>query len=339
MSFISFTPAWRANSRMPVLRPSWFHPLFLSLTLASAACGSDTTAATAPAPSRSSAPSAAATPTYQSRHALLTQLDRAAAHAPASSRSQSVQIIDGREQRLDGLDAIRRALRRTGQGHHVGAALGRYESFGIPADEPDSLRMVRPMSIVLTEPSRFRFLSYTDINKLGAARFTFSGGRSVHALVGQAAMLVWSDQGTVTTTEADGDSSVEWPSFQISSGCKFSGSMNTRHEAVWPWGFLIPGFLPRHADPISTGGNGELQRDCSGAAVPPAPPPPESQCIDPALAGCENGNGGSGRSGATQQREVGRSGGSKTVCWVTDWYENGVFVETTYDACWTELIY
>jgi hypothetical protein len=36
---------------------------------------------------------------------------------------------------------------------------------------------------------------------------------------------------------------------------------------------------------------------------------------------------------------MGRTGGLKTVCLVTDWYENGVYIETTIDRCWSEPIY
>lgn len=343
MSLPSLSPTGRApvctprTHRLPSLPCSLL--LFACLTWF-AACTSDVGAPTASLADIPRTRAAPPTGAYHSIGTILRELEAVAESTTSASLMRSTVVHEGREQELRGILAIRTAVRRAHQANAPDLASTGHESFAIPADDSDSLRIVFPMSILLTEPSRFRFLSYTSINKLGMARFSFSGSRTVLASSGHASTLVWTDQGTRTVTESDGDAVVEWPDFLISSGCDFLGTMNTRHDATWPWGFVIPGFVPRVAPFATTGASSPLHRDCSGDAAPPPPPPPSpSDCIDPALAGCEGGNGGSGRSGATQQREVGRSGGSKTVCWVTDWYENGAYLETTIDYCWTELIY
>jgi len=338
-------PREGAVSRAPDTRASLQRVVrsivFLSTSLPwIAACSND---GGAPTSSQVQAPriaSASPARSHQSLAAVLREIDRSAARAPAGHVVRSTIVAGGRAHELTGIAAIRAALEKSRPVTASPSSGDGHQSFAIPANDDDSLKIVHPMSILLTEPSRFRFLSYTSINKTGTARFTFSGSRSVHAIVGSTASLVWTDQGTRTVQEADGDAFVEWPNFQLSSGCRFSATMNTRHESLWPWGFVIPGFVPVAAAPQATGASGDLRRDCSGApAPPPAPSPPESGCLDPSLAGCEGGSGGSGRSGASQAREVGRSGGSKTVCWVTDWYQDGVYLETTYNYCWTELIY
>ncbi len=337
MSFTFLTPAMGARSRTS--RTPHFFSIHLLAGLVLAGCSSDAAPPTSPLsnPPRTEGPTTSGS--YQSLATILKELDHVAAVAPPTSIMRSSLEVDGRTREWTGIDSIRSVLSRAAPSAQVGQTT-RHESFAIPADGTDSLRIVQPMSILLTEPSRFRFLSYTSINKQSMARFTFSGSRSVSAVFGGSSMPVWTDQGTRTASEADGDAFVEWPDFQLSSGCEFSATMSTRHQAMWPWGFIIPGFVPISAPEMSTGASGSLKRDCSGApAPPPAPPEPASPCLDPDLVGCEEHGGGSGGSSNTVLRELGRSIGSKVVCWVTDWYENGVYVDTTVHSCWIELIF
>lgn len=121
----------------------------------------------------------------------------------------------------------------------------------------------------------------------------------------------------------------------MSQGCHFLASNTTAHRVIWPWGFIVPGFVTERAN-TNTGGTNEIRRPCA----PPPPPPSDPYCDDPSGDGCSSTGTATGpQSGGVVTREMGRSGGYKTVCYVTDWFENGVYVETTIDRCWTEPIY
>lgn len=254
-----------------------------------------------------------------------------------AARGEDVALVAdlqlrGANRRVIGALAIRNALRESALPASTGTDHG---TFAIPYEDPDTLTIPAVASLVLTYDSRFGFKSYTRINQLTSARFQFDMTRTISSRN----VTVSTESGSQVVSRAGGDASVTWPDFIITSGCEFTAALSTTHHITWPWGTIVPSWKLRRVS-MATGGTGTIVRDCEGA--PPPPPTPGTMCDDPTGAGCNvpaGGGVGSVTGGFYGQREVGRSGGYKTVCDVTDWYENGVYVETTIDRCWSEVIY
>ena len=67
--------------------------------------------------------------------------------------------------------------------------------------------------------------------------------------------------------------------------------------------------------------------------------PPESYCDDPSYpCDIDDGGGSTGGGGSEGVSDTFSylSGGSKTVCMVTDWYYNGQYDHTDVHYCWRE---
>lgn len=268
---------------------------------------------------------------------VIRGLERESSTRGVDSRARAVMRFDGVEREVVGPLAIRDALVSSMQRSHLGddVTSGKFSTFNVPMDGEKSLYITGVGSFVLASPTKFQFTSVTYINKNTNAQFTFNSDRTVYAISGGASIPIWSASGTQVRSDINGNSAVAWPDFNLSGGCQFSASNSTGHSVAWPWGFVVPGVIVEHASDRS-GGSNAVSRSCA-----PSTPPPSEPLCEENVAGCPTGgSGGSGRTtGGAVVREIGRSGGYKTVCYVTDWYENGVYVETTIDRCWTEPIY
>lgn len=269
---------------------------------------------------------------------VIRGLEREASTRGADSRARAVMRINGVEREVVGPLAIRDAvvssMQRARQSDAVGS--GKFSTFNVPMNGDKSLYITGVASFVLASPTKFQFTSVTYINQKTNAQYTFNSDRTVNAISGGASMPIWSESGTQVRSDINGNSAVAWPDFYLSGGCQFSASNSTGHSVVWPWGFVVPGGIIERASDRS-GGSNSVSRSCA----PSTPPPPSEPLCEENVSGCPTGeSGGSGRTtGGAVVREIGRSGGYKTVCYVTDWYENGVYVETTIDRCWSEPIY
>ncbi|MBK8060877.1 MAG: hypothetical protein IPK33_24210 [Gemmatimonadetes bacterium] len=317
--------AWRTRTSLARLSVS-----MLSLLAACADSPSGVAASRQPGPDGASVPAVVRTNTAP-LEALSRDLEAQAARDGDVALVADLQV-GGANRRVVGALAIRNALRETAVPISNVSDRG---TFAIPYEDQDTLRIAAAASLVLMYDSRFGFKSYTRINQLTSARFQFDMTRTISSRN----VTVSSESGSQVVSRTGGDASVTWPDFIISSGCEFMATLSTTHHITWPWGTIVPSWRLRRVT-TTTGGTGTIVRDCDGA--PPPPPTPGTLCDDPTGAGC-NVPAGGGIGGITGgfhgQREVGRSGGYKTVCDVTDWYENGVYIETTIDRCWTEVIY
>ncbi|MCC6927809.1 MAG: hypothetical protein IT359_02350 [Gemmatimonadaceae bacterium] len=242
----------------------------------------------------------------------------------------AVEVVGAAAIRAALVDMQESSVRRNPQGTHA-----------LVDDQQERIRITNAASIVLVNGSKFMYTSVTFTNKNTNKLFTFSGQRTVSARVGGAVMPIWSQSGTQTFADTAYSKTAVWDDFSVSTGCHFTSSNSTDHAVEWPWGLFVPPGLKQTATDHS-GGSNEINRNCAPVAPPPAPPPPSGPlCDDPDGSGCSGGGttGSPAYGVGGGAKEVGRGGGYKTVCDVTDWYENGVFIETTIDRCWTEPIY
>lgn len=268
---------------------------------------------------------------------VIRGLENEASTRGADSRARAVMRLDGVEREVVGPLAIRDALVSSMQrSRHADAARdGKFSTFSVPLDDK-KLYITGVASFVLASPAKFQFTSVTYINQTTNAQYTFNSDRAVYAISSGASTQIWSESGTQVRSDINGNSAVAWPDFNLSGGCQFSASNTTGHSVAWPWGFVVSGVSIERASARS-GGSNAISRSCG----PSTPPPPSESLCEENISGCPTGgSGGTGRTtGGAVAQEIGRSGGYKTVCYVTDWYENGVYVETTVDRCWTEPIY
>ncbi|MEP7383749.1 MAG: hypothetical protein ABI910_18835 [Gemmatimonadota bacterium] len=281
--------------------------------------------------------------------AILDDLARAERLGGQFAQSSATAVIEGRVTHLAGPSALRAALRAAVarpaalDGPRSSAtSLGAPTAFGIPYNGGSPLSIGIAASAVLASAETFRFSTITTINQTDPADYTHRATRAVSIASDGALKPVWSDIRSETRTEWGGVGTSTWPAFTASSGCVLLATMQSDHTVVWPSLAYVPSSV-RQTQRSSSNGRAPLTRACSGDAPPPPPEPVPSYpyCDDPDGAGCAGaGHGSNGPySGGTVTREVGRSGGFKTVCYVTDWYENGRYIETTIDRCWSEPFY
>lgn len=274
---------------------------------------------------------------------LLEQLQRPESTSEYTSRMRATVAINGATQTLDGSRAIVEALHpllaaRIGDQQTTGSQTTSASS--VPTDgESVPLRIHMPASFVIPYASKFMFTSVTLINQTTTARFRFSAKREASAFfAGGHGIKVLSDSAQKTTVETGGIGSVAWDDLVLSGGCRFGATINTVHDVDWPWTFVVPGGVMQSVRGQSVGAN-EMQRTCAPHTPPPALD--ENPCLDPDEPGCDASPPAVGvvrTGGGTARVEMARHQDRKTVCLVTDWYENGVYVETTIDGCWTEAI-
>jgi len=268
--------------------------------------------------------------------ATLQLLDREIIDFGSGSRYSGYSLVDGVRTTRVGAAAARDAL---AQAVALAAATPQQspKHLSVAADAADPFRIVLPMSVVTVGGDSIAFSTVTTINKDGIADYAHAGNRQVSVLTHGAVTPIWREHSTAWLRSTDRAGVTRWPTFHATSGCHFIGTLGSSHEVVWPGG-TAPGLISTRVVAAS-GASNELFRAC----YDPAPtPPPNPYCDDPDAIDC--GKGGSAGSqppysGGATTREVGRSGSNKTVCIVTDWYENGVYIETTFDRCWTEPIY
>jgi hypothetical protein len=215
-------------------------------------------------------------------------------------------------------------------------------TFGSPIYAGD-WQLVSKGSLVTVSNGRFDFSTFSVIDRSETAEFSHSGTQQVSLILDGAAQPLWSSTSTHVQRTSGGGVSTSWPSFTPSNGCHFAATLASQHRVLWPAGDYVPGFVSSTRSGTS-GARNEIRRSCTPPPPPPgpAPGPGNPYCDDPAGAGCDSNGGGGGTgpyTGGAVEREMGRTGGLKTVCLVTDWYENGVYIETTIDRCWSEPIY
>jgi hypothetical protein len=215
-------------------------------------------------------------------------------------------------------------------------------TFGVPIYAGD-WQLVSKGSLVTVASGRFDFSTFSIIDRSETAEFFHSGTQQVSLILAGVAQPLWSSTGTHVQRAPGGGGTTHWPSFTPSNGCHFAATLASQHRVLWPAGDYVPGFVSTTKSGTS-GARNELRRSCTPPPPPPGPAPGSDSpiCDDPSGAGCDDGGNGSGSrpyTGGSVEREMGRTGGLKTVCLVTDWYENGVYIETTIDRCWSEPIY
>ncbi len=281
--------------------------------------------------------------------AILDDLARAEQLGGQFAQSSATAVIEGRVTPLAGPSALRAALRAAvvppaalDGPRSWATSLGAPTAFGIPYNGGSPLSIGIAASAVLASAGSFRFSTITRINQTDPADYTHRATRAVSISSGGAQKPVWSASTSDTHTELGGVGTSTWPEYVVSAGCSLFATMQSDHTVVWPSLAYVPSGV-RQTQRSSSNGAAPLSRACSGDAPspPPAPAPSYPYCDDPDGAGCAGAGHGSNQpySGGEVTREVGRSGGFKTVCYVTDWYENGRYIETTIDRCWSELIY
>lgn len=311
------------------------------------ACSDSASAPLAPRPPIAEAD---ATPIVASTHpvavplsVLLDRLDEERRRG-SESRLTGNAIIDGAQVSLSGPDAVHGALARVRDANDPANGGAGPTTFGNPIFA-GALQISGVGSAVTVSSGRFDFATYTLINKPDVAEFTHTGTQQVSLVNGNVRVPIWSNTSTHVQQISGGMGRTQWPPFTPSNGCHFAALLTSQHKVVWPIGSSVPGFIASVRSSFSNGAN-ELWRSCTTPPPPPGPAPaPDSPfCDDPSGAGCDTGGGGGGGgtgpySGGPVEREMGRVGGLKTVCLVTDWFENGVYIETTVDRCWSEPIY
>jgi len=270
---------------------------------------------------------------------ILRAVEAEALNAGSDSRNRAQVVANGETRDLVGAAAVRDFLSTAIASGSSNIDPANRLTYGMVDDQQDHIRITNAASLVLVNGSTFEFTSVTFTNKGTLKQFTFSGERTVNASVAGGLVRLWRESGTQTFTDTAFSKTAVWNSFSVSAGCHFVATNSTDHGVAWPWGFIVPGFLVKRPT-ARTAGTNEILRNCEPLA-PTTSPPTGPACDDPSGSGCVgSGATGVGSYGVGgEKREIGRGGGYRTLCDVTDWYENGVYVETTLDRCWTEPIY
>lgn len=262
-------------------------------------------------------------------------LDRDPGQFASASRSQSWTL------RQDGAKAMRSASDLLQVFRRQGTALG-HATLGLLADGGTPLSI---MAIAIVQPylNHLHFISSSQVNRTDQVLHSMVGARSVSALEdGYPAVELFRTTDSVSFYASGGIASYAWDEFKATSGCSFLGTLWTKNSARWPANGYVPsGIVTTVRD--NAGGDARLTRTCTPPTTPPPPTSSEPLCDDAVATNCPTPNpggatGGSGEySGPPVPRDMGYTGKWKIVCEVTDWYVNGVFVETVVDRCWKEL--
>lgn len=126
-----------------------------------------------------------------------------------------------------------------------------------------------------------------------------------------------------------------WPLVTIPSKCPIGATINSKHSAVYPGDYLTPNFVSKRVEGASFAAD-QRNTPCGEGGPPSGTCEEESYC--PPGSPSSSSSTGIGGGGSERKATVAFSGGPniKTVCLVTDWYVNGVYQDTTVDACWIE---
>lgn len=215
-------------------------------------------------------------------------------------------------------------------------------TLGLLADG-DTPLVLLAVAIVQAYQNHLHFISSSRVNRTDIVFHSMVGTRTVTtADEGAPHVELFRITDSVGFHASGGIASHAWDEFKATSGCSsFLGTLYTNNVVHWPANGYVPKAIVKTASD-NAGGDALLRRTCT----PPASPPPTSTeplCDDVVATNCPTTNpggatGGSGEySGPPVPRDMGYTGKWKIVCEVTDWYVNGVFVETVVDRCWKEL--
>lgn len=292
---------------------------------------------------RTRRPESATLPTTSSHDArsilqiLEETIDRDAGRFASSPGSRSWTV------RPDGAASMKSASELQQVFGRQGAAQ-RLATLGLLADM-DSQLSIRAYAIVQPYQNHLHFISTSVVNRTDQVFHSMVGTRSVAALrPGYGAIELFRTTDSVGFSASGGIASHAWDEFKATGGCSYVGTLYTRNYAHWPNNGYVPKVIVSSARD-QAGGTGDLIRTCTPPAGAPPPSSSEPLCDDDLAGNCPSvspggATGGSGGeyAGPPVTRDMGYSGKWKLVCEVTDWYENGVFVETVVNRCWKELM-
>lgn len=277
------------------------------------------------------------------RRRSLDDLERDLGTRLASSRAWTVDATGAVRQLTaaqlrDELHApIQRARRLQRQG---ATDSSQHDAFASPIYS-DAKLSIGVYAVVKAEGSHFHFYSMSQVNRTDRVFHRMRGTNSVVA-VGEngAQQQVYSKTDSVSFHATGGFASHAWDEFVVTGGCSFLGTASANNEAHWP----ATGYVPQGVVEVASGSGGgsdTMWKSCSKPTSAPPPPPSEPLCDDDTSATCETPGSGKAPpySGGRMVREIGHTTRHKIWCEVTDWYENGVYIETTINYCWTEPIW
>lgn len=254
-------------------------------------------------------------------------LDRELQDASGTPRMVSETQVGGRSRRLhptEVRDQVRSILS------------AKPTTFAIPFETEEPLS-ITGMSLVWVDGNRMRFASITTANKPPPITFITTANRqmSMVSRTGSIGPTMWTRFDSVRVVSHPSSTYYhEWSSHTFTSGCNYAGSLMSGHRAYWPSN-APPGIFQVGA--AASVGSAVTSFPCP---VPTPPPPPihdgDPLCDDDSYCPPGNSGGGGYNGGEGRVLPTGYGGGIRTFCWVTDWYVNGVYVETVVDYCWSE---
>ncbi len=273
--------------------------------------------------------------------------DSAARAGTAANRALTARVIGDLEHRTSGRNRVVESVTvATSDGRKetldlttlAGRLRGSLQSGAAPliADDSDPLQITGASYVYFPDDHTMRSGATTISNKTGLTSYTHN---STVMLSTGSGLLLRTDKYSETKSVYGGIFTSTWPDITLTGGCAWNGAETTDHLAKYPGGTIgAPQIITNRATAASASQASLIVASCRPTRVDTVKAPDSPPCED--MSTCTAPGGGGGPPGGQPlPHEITISSGGAltpktvTVCYVTDWFVNGAWVETVVDFC------